>query len=219
MQLQVSFMTLLAGIFVVLSTTHDAVNALPLSKKENSGIVTLPLKRVAIPRDVHPQILLQQQINRSRRRIARMTGRDEPSHEELELHLKRRVLSVEGPEGLEKRYNRQGVPKTQSKTSSTKTNNNKKVNGGLKGLTGALTGAGNGQQGNGGGRQGGNTTSGKGAKGTSKGGKGASAAGAGAAGAASAGVAGAGAGGAGAGGWAGPVPGHAYASVLNGGRN
>lgn len=57
MQLQVSFMTLLAGIFVVLSSTQSSVNALPLSKKETPGVVTLPLKRVPLSRSVHPQIV------------------------------------------------------------------------------------------------------------------------------------------------------------------
>lgn len=57
MQLQVSFIALLAGIFAVLSNTHNPVHALPLSKKENSGTVTLPLMRVAPRGDVHPQIV------------------------------------------------------------------------------------------------------------------------------------------------------------------
>jgi hypothetical protein len=57
MQLQFSFMTLLVGIFVVLSSTHTSVNALPLSKKEKPVVVTLPLKRVPQSRDIHPQIV------------------------------------------------------------------------------------------------------------------------------------------------------------------
>ncbi|KXN91695.1 putative aspartic-type endopeptidase CTSD [Leucoagaricus sp. SymC.cos] len=179
MQLRVSFMTLLAGIFVVLSSTNNPVNALPLSKKETPGIVTLPLKRVPLPRDVHPQILLQQHINRSRRRLARMTGRNEPSAEELEQHMKRRVVSVEGPEGLQKRYNRQGVPKTQG--GATGKTNNQKATGGRNGQQG------NGATGQSGNNNGGNQTTGnKGGKGAgnSKGGKGAGAATGAAAGAA-----------------------------------
>lgn len=68
--------------------------------------------------------LLQQHINRSNRRLARITGRTEPSVEFLERELQKRVYAVEGSEGLErrnglprseensleKRYNRFGVP-------------------------------------------------------------------------------------------------------------
>lgn len=49
-----------------------------------------------------------------------MTGREEPSARELHENLERRVLQIEGPEMLEKRYNRHGVPKTAS-TSTSKT--------------------------------------------------------------------------------------------------
>lgn len=48
-----------------------------------------------------------------------MTGREEPSTRELQENLQRRVLQVEGPEMLEKRYNRHGVPKkTASKSNA-----------------------------------------------------------------------------------------------------
>lgn len=41
-----------------------------------------------------------------------MTGRREPSREELHENLRKRVLSVEGEEGLQKRYIRfSGIPK------------------------------------------------------------------------------------------------------------
>ena len=39
-----------------------------------------------------------------------MTGRAGPTDAELVENLERRVLAVEGPEGLERRYNRMGVP-------------------------------------------------------------------------------------------------------------
>jgi hypothetical protein len=84
-------------------------DALPHERRSKS--VTLPLRRVEMARGVHPQINLQQNINRSIRRLARMTGREEPSTRELQENLQRRVLQVEGPEMLEKRYNRHGVPK------------------------------------------------------------------------------------------------------------
>ncbi|KAF9453437.1 acid protease [Macrolepiota fuliginosa MF-IS2] len=163
MQLQVSFTTLLAGIFVALSSS--SVDALPLAKRETPGVITLPLKRVELSRSVHPQILLQQHINRSSRRLARMTGRDEPTSEELTRHLEKRVIAVEGPEGLEKRYNRQGVPKsrptsdTTLKTVSTKAKTNSQ--------TGSGNNQKNGQANNGKGTA--NTNSGKGSKGATKG--------------------------------------------------
>jgi hypothetical protein len=48
-----------------------------------------------------------------------MCGRDEPTTDELEQHLVRRVISVEGLAGLEKRYNRQGIPNSQAKGGAT----------------------------------------------------------------------------------------------------
>lgn len=119
-----------------------------------------------------------------------MTGREEPTSEELEQHLAKRVVSVEGPEGLEKRYNRLGVPKPKTGgASSTKAKtNNQKVTGGDDELfdqpkqskgkgqnsgVGNFSGNGNGNgkqsgNGNGGGNQG--ATAGKnGGKGSTKG--------------------------------------------------
>lgn len=72
--------------------------------------VTLPLRRVEMTRSVHPQIYLQQHMNRAHRRYARMTGRLEPTRRELQANLEKRILSIEGAEGLEKRFNRMGVP-------------------------------------------------------------------------------------------------------------
>ena len=40
-----------------------------------------------------------------------MTGRQAPSSSSLEQNLVKRVLAVEGTEGLERRYNRRGVPR------------------------------------------------------------------------------------------------------------
>lgn len=63
-----------------------------------------------------------------------MTGSNPPPDRELHARLHRRVLSVEGPEGLEKRYNRKGVPKQQipkvSKAKSTATKSGKGGSGG-----------------------------------------------------------------------------------------
>jgi hypothetical protein len=106
MQLNISFSTLLTGVLLALSAGE--ANAAPTASKRSAGI-TLPLKRVAQRTDVHPQIMLQQNINRSLRRHARMTGRAEPSQHDLEENLRKRVLAIEGPEGLAKRYNRAGT--------------------------------------------------------------------------------------------------------------
>lgn len=58
-------------------------------------------------------------MNRGQRRLARMTGRAEPSSRELKANLHRRILAVEGPEGLAKRYNRQGLTPAASSEAET----------------------------------------------------------------------------------------------------
>ncbi|KAK7044185.1 hypothetical protein VNI00_007905 [Paramarasmius palmivorus] len=109
MQLKLSFATLLAG--VLLAFTAQDAEARPLKR---SGTVTLPLKRVEQRSDgVHPQIYLQQHINRGNKRLARMTGREIPSDHELSENLHRRMLAIESSP-LSKRFNRSGY-KTNSK--------------------------------------------------------------------------------------------------------
>jgi hypothetical protein len=49
-------------------------------------------------------------MNRAHRRWASMTGRTPPSDEELTEQLRKRVLSVEGEDGLVKRFSRYGLP-------------------------------------------------------------------------------------------------------------
>ncbi|KAF8222084.1 aspartic peptidase A1 [Tricholoma matsutake] len=98
--------SLLAGLLLFLS-----VNAIP-RPRTNSGIVTLALKRLDQRSDVHPQIAHQQNINRSHRRYARMTGRTGPTTDELTVNLRKRLLSIEVAEVLAKRFNRVGVPNT-----------------------------------------------------------------------------------------------------------
>jgi hypothetical protein len=106
MQLQLAFTTLLSAFLIALSL--QTVAAIPLEARK-PGMVTLPLKRVEQKRSgVHPQIYLQQHLNRGLRRLARMTGHAEPSTEELATALYRRVF----PDSLEKRYSRYGVPKS-----------------------------------------------------------------------------------------------------------
>jgi len=107
MQLSQSLSTLLAGVMFML--TMQVVEAAPFFERMPK-FVTLPLKRVEMARSVHPQIYLQQHMNRAYRRYARMTGRLEPTRRELQANLEKRIVSIEGPEGLEKRFNRMGVP-------------------------------------------------------------------------------------------------------------
>ncbi|KAJ7178850.1 acid protease [Mycena crocata] len=120
MQLSYSFSALLA---VVALCVHDA-HAAPFQRAAAPRMVTLPLTRMVARGDAHPQILHQQHVNRASRRLARMTGREEPSDAMMAEALRKRVLAVEGPEGLErrriglagapktdKRFNRTGYPK------------------------------------------------------------------------------------------------------------
>ncbi|KAG6868061.1 hypothetical protein C0993_007848 [Termitomyces sp. T159_Od127] len=102
------FPTLLS-ILLALSVT-----ALPAPKPVSGSkrLVTLPLKRLEQRSTAHPLITHQQNVNRSYRRYARMTGRGEPSREELHENLRKRVLTVIGEESLYKRYNHfSGIPK------------------------------------------------------------------------------------------------------------
>jgi len=88
-------------------------------------MVTLPLKRHEHPRsDVHPSIFLQQLRNRAERRLARMTGRSQPSDEVLRARLEKRVLALNKGEltrcqTLSKRFNRSGLLRTSFSTSNT----------------------------------------------------------------------------------------------------
>ncbi|KAI0058780.1 acid protease [Artomyces pyxidatus] len=95
MQLSLSFSVLLGSLFV-LSTLPDNVHAIPLTSAQ-TGLVTLPLKRIPARENVHPQLLLQQHINRSHRRLARMTGRGEPSSAELAFAIAKRADGLRRP--------------------------------------------------------------------------------------------------------------------------
>ncbi|KAI0261484.1 aspartic peptidase A1 [Gloeopeniophorella convolvens] len=92
MQLVSPFIALL-GSLLALSVLQ--ANAIPLAP-EQIGIVTLPLKRIAMRQDLHPQVNLQRHINRSHRRLARMTGREEPSSELLLERLTKRKAHIDG---------------------------------------------------------------------------------------------------------------------------
>ncbi|PIL35762.1 transporter [Ganoderma sinense ZZ0214-1] len=111
MQLALSFSTLLASVLVILSATDSGVQAAPAKRART---ITLPLTRLHQNRgDVHPQVLLQQHINRSQRRIARMKGVAPPSKRDLEHNLAKRLFIPPGGRPgtieIEKRFNRQGA--------------------------------------------------------------------------------------------------------------
>ncbi|KAI9434216.1 acid protease [Lactarius indigo] len=112
---------LLLGSLLSLSLLE--VNAIPLSSGQ-TGITTLPLKRIPLRQDIHPQLLLQQHINRSHRRLARMTGREGPSTEELlgrlvsrEAHLTGRSSPRVGHAGAV--LGKQGKPKASRDSANT----------------------------------------------------------------------------------------------------
>jgi len=153
MQLSLSFSALLAGVLLAVSE----VQAAPYQRAPR--MVTLPLKRMEVRSDAHPQILLQQHINRASRRLARMTGREEPSDAVLTEALRKRVLAVEGPEGLErrriglagagikssKRFNRTGVPKNDKRKNGKNGKKGAAAGGAAAGgaASGSAAGAGN----------------------------------------------------------------------------
>jgi len=111
MQIVHSFSTLLASLLVAITLVQ--VDAAPVDS--TAGLRTLPLKRVHQARDdIHPQILLQQHVNRGHKRLARMTGRDAPATHELRSALRKRMFLLDHGPGshmpaVEKRFNHQGV--------------------------------------------------------------------------------------------------------------
>jgi hypothetical protein len=93
--------------FVLLAFVLSFANATPLfHRRSPNKFVTLPVKRFEYePKDLHPLIVSEQLVNRGLQRLARMSGGPEPPRELLERNLMRRVLSLEGPEGLRRRFN------------------------------------------------------------------------------------------------------------------
>ena len=79
------------------------------------GRICIPLSFVIVFTNIGLELtslqLLQQHINRGQRRWAHMSGRAELSVDQMAHNLYKRLLAVEGPEGLRKRYNRFGLPK------------------------------------------------------------------------------------------------------------
>ncbi|KAF9648814.1 acid protease [Thelephora ganbajun] len=101
MQLAFSSSFLLVALLFAIAQ----VEASPVMR---SRTVTLPLKRLPQQIGVHPTVLLQQHINRSHRRHARMVGVGGPSTTELEKRLQKR-LNLAKPPKYDKRYNRSGA--------------------------------------------------------------------------------------------------------------
>jgi len=109
MQFSLRISTLLAGLIILLSL--HAVDSLFVStRRSESQFFTLPLRSIQQRSDIHPQILLQMHINRSIRRLAKMTGAEPPSDRSLEQRLQRRILSLD-PSDIDRRFNRFGVPR------------------------------------------------------------------------------------------------------------
>lgn len=78
---------------LLASMIVSPVEAVPY--RRNVGLVTLPLTRMHKARDdVHPQILLQQHANSAHRRLARMTGKREPTSEEMSAAIQKRMVIV-----------------------------------------------------------------------------------------------------------------------------
>lgn len=102
MQLGYSFSFLLTAFLFALAQ----VEAVPV--KRSPKMVTLPLKRLPQRSDLPPAILLQQHINRSHRRHARMNGLEGPSNAELAKRMEKRLNQAHIPT-YDKRFNRNGV--------------------------------------------------------------------------------------------------------------
>ncbi|KAF8501376.1 acid protease [Russula emetica] len=106
MQLTPSFILILGVVFRI---TLDAY-AIPLTR-EQKGVVTLPLKRTPMRRDIHPLMLFQMRNARAQRRLARMTGRAIPSANEIDRLTARHTTRI-GYAGSKLNNNGLNVPST-----------------------------------------------------------------------------------------------------------
>lgn len=94
-------------IFIVLTAcllNCTLASAIPLRARGRTlpspGRVTLPLKRFQTTRtNVHPQLLMQQYINRGSKRLSRMIGRQEPPEHELRSAIHKRLYLLESGQG------------------------------------------------------------------------------------------------------------------------
>ncbi|CAE6478160.1 hypothetical protein ACGC1H_002750 [Rhizoctonia solani] len=89
---------------LLASMIVSPVEAVP--HRRNVGLITLPLTRMHKVRDdIHPQILLQQHANSAHRRLARMTGKREPTTEEMSAAIQKRMVLVgNGVEDLRNKH-------------------------------------------------------------------------------------------------------------------
>jgi len=102
--MQLVSMLFASALFFFLSFA----SATPLVHRRSPKLFTLPIKRCQHepPKDLDSLIVFEQIVNRGLRRLARMSGAPEIPREVLERNIMRRVLQVEGPDGLERRYNK-----------------------------------------------------------------------------------------------------------------
>lgn len=109
MQLSQSVSVLLASILLVLSFA----DATPVPNRRR--FVTVPVKRYQHEATgLHQLIVAQQRANHGLLRLARMSGNPEPPRELLERNLMKRVLQVEGADGLERRFHRRNLDDTEA---------------------------------------------------------------------------------------------------------
>ncbi|TRM64838.1 aspartic peptidase domain-containing protein [Schizophyllum amplum] len=120
-----SSLALLAGaLFAVDAAAAPSV----ANDRRSAGMVHMGLRQVPASNE-HALIRMQQHINRGNRRLARMTGREGPSDEEMRTALQRRVDSIPtdmlarrySPEDLERRFNRNGWKREDDKREYTYT--------------------------------------------------------------------------------------------------
>jgi len=104
MQVLPMISALLAGLIILLSL--HAVDSLSVSRRSEPQLLTLPLHPIPKRTDIHPQMLLQLHINRAIRRLATMTGAEPPSDQSLKQRLERRMLSLNDPSDIDRRFNR-----------------------------------------------------------------------------------------------------------------
>jgi len=83
-----------------------AVDSLSPSRRSEPQLFTLPIRPIPRPSNIHPQILLQMDINRGIRRLAKMTGATPPSDRSLQQRIAKRMLSLDVSSGIDKRFNR-----------------------------------------------------------------------------------------------------------------
>jgi hypothetical protein len=99
----------LASLLFTLFAVYLQAEGKPI--KRNGPLISLPLKRHHQPRnDIHPLVLHQLHLNRGNKRLARMTGREAPSADDLAAHLRRAVEA-----SVTKRFNRPGVPTSEKR--------------------------------------------------------------------------------------------------------